>query len=178
MSESMGSQATRRLWSIGLGLTLACLASPSLRAEDHLGAHFGAVFPLVTHFNGDTTNIGDDFKVGFPMGITVKKTDKFAFDLEIVPFIDPVKDRPTNVSLLIHPGVLRDLGGHFTLGLRMGFEIGSSAWGFTPLLNKAFPQDDHAFFVEAVVPIRFDNNNPTAETRTAITFAVHVGVGF
>jgi hypothetical protein len=174
----MGSQATRRLCGVGLGLVITCLASPSLRADDRLGAHFGAVFPLVTHVDGKTTNIGDDFKVGFPMGITVKKTDKFAFDLEIVPFIDPVKDGPTNVPLLIHPGVLRDLGDHFTLGLRMGFEIGGAAWGFTPLLNKAFPQDDHALFVEAVVPIRFVNGNPTGETHTAITFAVHVGVGF
>jgi hypothetical protein len=30
---------------------------------------------LVTHANGDTTHIGDDFNAGFPMGITVKTSD-------------------------------------------------------------------------------------------------------
>jgi hypothetical protein len=39
------------------------------------------VLPLVTWADGTTTTISDDFKIGFPMGITVKKTDKVAFDL-------------------------------------------------------------------------------------------------
>jgi len=157
---------------------MLCLAGPSLRADDRLGAHFGAVFPIITHVNGETTDISEDFKIGFPMGITVKKTDKFAFDLEIVPVIDPQKDRPTGIPLTIHPGVLRDLGGHWTLGLRMAFDINGASWGFTPLINKGFPNGDHAFFVEGVVPIRFQNGNVDAEMHTAIGFGIHLGIGF
>ena len=62
-----------------------CLAASTAGAQNRLGGHFGVVFPIVTHANGDTTNIGDDFKAGFPMGITVKTSEKYAFDLELVP---------------------------------------------------------------------------------------------
>jgi hypothetical protein len=52
---------------------LALLARAGERGgADRLGGHFGAVFPLVTHANGETTTISDDFVIGFPMGITVK----------------------------------------------------------------------------------------------------------
>jgi hypothetical protein len=164
-----------------LALAAFSLAAPFAKADDHLGGHFGVVFPLVTHVNGDTTTISDDFKVGFPMGITVKRDHGVAFDLEVVPVLDPVKDKPINVPLTIHPGVLKDLGNHFTFGLRMAFDIGGASWGFTPLLNKGFPQGDHALFVEFVAPIRFQDSTDSAGvkvTHTAIGFGVHLGVGF
>jgi hypothetical protein len=153
------------------------LAAPA-HAENRLGGHFGAVFPLVTRAHGDTTNIGDDFKVGFPMGITVKK-DGYAFDLEVVPVLDPADDDdgPIGVPLTIHPGILKDLGSNWTGGLRMAFDIGGASWGFTPLLNKGFPKGDHALFVEFVVPIRFQDD-ALGEGSTAIGFGVHLGVGF
>jgi hypothetical protein len=154
-----------------------CLAAPLAHADDKLGAHFGVVFPLVTHANGETTDISDDFKIGFPMGITVKKSGKYAFDLELVPVLDPRDDGPIGVPLTVHPGVLRDLGGHWTLGLRMAFDINGASWGFTPLLNKGFAQDGHAYFVEFVVPIRFQDD-AFGEGSTAIGFGIHLGVGF
>jgi len=46
------------------------------------------LFPLVTHVNGNTVGIGDDFKIGF----------KYAFDLEFVPVLDPRQNGPLNVS--------------------------------------------------------------------------------
>ena len=48
--------------------------------------------------------------MGFPMGITVRKSDAFAFDLEIVPSLDFDEDEPVDVPLTIHPGVLFGLG--------------------------------------------------------------------
>jgi hypothetical protein len=167
--------------STGIGLVVAalalCLAGPLAADENRLGGHFGAVFPLVTRAHGDTTNIGDDFKVGFPMGITVKKSGKYAFDLELVPVLDTQEDGPISVPLTVHPGILRDLGSSWTGGLRMAFDINGASWGFTPLLNKGFSQGDHAYFVEFVVPIRFQDDS-AGEGSTAIGFGVHVGVGF
>jgi len=154
-----------------------CLAASAASAQDRLGGHFGVVFPLVTHANGGTTNIGDDFKVGFPMGITVKTSDRYAFDLEVVPALDPQENGPIGVPLTIHPGVLRSLGSSWTAGLRMAFDIGSASWGFTPLLNKGFPMGGHAYFVEFVVPIRFQDDS-RGDTHGAITFGVHLGIGF
>ncbi|HEY3088001.1 MAG TPA: hypothetical protein VGJ59_08065, partial [Jatrophihabitantaceae bacterium] len=92
--------------AVALFLTVFALAVPSSSlAEDRLGGHFGVVFPLVTHVGGETTTIGDQFKLGFPMGITVKTAEKWAFDLELVPVV--TSDR--FVSLTVHPGVIHSL---------------------------------------------------------------------
>jgi hypothetical protein len=169
----------RRHWPRALAaLALLALCAAPARAENRLGGHFGAVFPLITHAHGETTDIGDDFKIGFPMGITVKKSDPWAFDLELVPVLDFNEDGPLGVPLTIHPGVLRDLGGKWTLGLRMAFDIGGASWGFTPLLNRGLGGGpDHSYFIEAVVPIRFQDDE-SGNSDTAIGFGVHLGVGF
>jgi hypothetical protein len=158
--------------AMGVGLVAA-----TARAQDRIGGHIGIVFPLVTHVNGDTVTIGDDFKVGFPMGITIKKSDTLAFDLEIVPGLDPRENSAIGVPLTIHPGILKGLGHGLTLGGRVAFDINGASWGFTPLLNKGFPAGSVTYFVEAVVPIRFVDDL-FGGTHTAIGFGVHTGVAF
>ncbi|HEY1302491.1 MAG TPA: hypothetical protein VGF24_03020 [Vicinamibacterales bacterium] len=168
---------TRIVRSIVLAMSLL-LAASSADAQDRLGGHFGVVLPLMTHVDGATTNVGDDFKLGFPMGITVKTSTPWAFDLELVPTLDPVEGGPiNNVPLTIHPGVLRAFGGSWTGGLRMAFDIGNASWGFTPLLNKGFPMGRLTYFVEGVAPIRFQDD-ALGVTHKAISLGVHVGVGF
>ena len=66
-----------------------------------VGGHVGFVLPLVTRAGGQTTNLGDGFSIGFPMGITVKGAGRMAFDLELVP---SVKNTPRSVALTVHPG--------------------------------------------------------------------------
>jgi hypothetical protein len=159
-------------------LTLMAIIAVPMRAQaqDRLGGHFGAVFPLVTHTDGETTTIGDDFKIGFPMGVTVKTSDKWAFDLELVPVI---QNDPLLVSLTVHPGIIRALSGGYAVGLRMAFDVSEASWGFTPLLNRGFAVPGHGYkiFVEGVVPIRFQQTS-TGDNRTSIGFAVHTGIGF
>jgi hypothetical protein len=158
-------------------LTLLALVSvpQSARAQDRLGGHFGAVFPLLNHVGGDTTTIGDDFTIGFPMGVTVKTSDTWAFDLEFVPVI---QNDPLGVSLTVHPGIIHALEDGWAVGLRMAFDVNQPSWGFTPLVNKALvKQHGCTWFVEGVVPIRFQSD-PAGGTRTAIGLAVHTGVGF
>jgi len=163
--------------SVAMAALGVCLAAPSAGAQDRLGGHFGAVFPLVTHVNGETVNIGDDFKIGFPTGITVKTSGPYAFDLEFVPVRDRQDNGPLHVSLTVHPGVLRSLGNQWTAGLRMAFDVNGAAWGFTPLLNKGFPHGGLTYFLEGVVPIRFQDDIGGA-THTAIGLGVHAGIGF
>jgi len=163
---------------LGWCLILAFLSVPQVAAaQDRLGGHFGAVIPLVSHGSGDTTTIADDFVIGFPMGITVKTSDKWAFDLELVPVI---QNDQLNVSLTVHPGIIRALSNGYAAGLRMAFDVNQPSWGFTPLLNKAFPVPGHAYaiFVEGVVPIRFQEDPSGVGNRTSIGLAVHLGVGF
>lgn len=150
-----------------VGLLLPAIA----QAEDRLGGHFGSVLTLVTRAGGDTTTLGDRFSIGFPTGITVKTSDKVAFDLEFVPTI---QRSPFIVGLTVHPGILYALPNDFTAGLRMAFDVNQSSWGFTPLLNHKLQTLGTActLFGELVVPVRFQNNN------NSIGIGVHVGVGF
>src|SRR6185295_12710471 len=81
-------------------------ASPA-SAQNRLRGHMCFLLPLVSHANGTTTTISDDFVIVFPVGITVRKSDKFAFNLELVPVI---QIDPLNVTLTVHPGVVAGLG--------------------------------------------------------------------
>ena len=177
MSRTASSLAIRSARYVVLGAIALCVGTSAASAQNRLGGHFGAVFPLVTHVNGETVNIGDDFSIGFPMGITVRKSDAWAFDLELVPTLDPNEDSPIAVPLTIHPGVLRSFGGSWTGGLRMAFDIGGASWGFTPLLNRGFNAGGQAVFIEFVVPIRFQDDD-IGDTHTAVTFGIHFGLGF
>ena len=138
----------------------------------HLGAHFGFVIPLVTVGDGEPQTEGDDFGIGFPMGITVKKEGPFAFDLEFVPSIQDRNEVSGNVT--IHPGVLYDLGDGWTAGLRMAFVVPNNDWGFTPLINKKLCDlTEHShLFAEMPLPIRINQDS------TTFGVAMHFGIGF
>ena len=135
-----------------------------------LGGHFGVVFPLGTWEQGkEPVSFGDNAVVGFPMGITIKKSDRLAFDLEFVPTIDD-----HTVNLTVHPGVLYGLGHDFTAGLRMAFDVDQGSWGFTPLINRKLfdvTESSH-LFVELPLPIRIKDGS------AAVTAALHVGLAF
>lgn len=152
------------------------IGSPvAVRAENRLGGHFGFVIPLVNRAGGETTTVADDFVVGFPTGITVKKNDKVAFDLEFVPVI---QNSPLNVDLTVHPGVIFSLPNRFALGLRMAFDVNKASWGFTPLLNRSFPINSGAsFFTELVLPIRIQSDS-RGSNQGSVGFGIHLGVGF
>jgi hypothetical protein len=155
---------------LGVVLIAGLLSPAALRAEDTLGGHFGFVLPLVTRAGGTTTSISDQFKIGFPMGITIKTSEKWAFDLELVPTIQRT---PYVVTLTVHPGVLYALPNDFAAGIRMAFDVNQPSWGFTPLLHKRLTQlGTFPVFGEVVVPIRFQDGN------NSIGLGVHLGVGF
>jgi hypothetical protein len=170
------SAMTTRFCAVCCLLVALMLLPRTAGAQDRLGGHFGAVLPLVTRVGGTTTTIGDDFSIGFPMGITVKTSDVWAFDLELVPSI---QNDPLSVGLTVHPGIIRALQNHYAAGLRMAFDVNQASWGFTPLLNKSFPVPGHpyALFVEGVLPIRFQAD-PAGGNRTSVGLGVHLGVGF
>jgi hypothetical protein len=150
-------------------IALAGLGASSAEAQNRVGGHFGVLFPIVTHGNDTTVDISDDFVIGFPVGITVRKTPTFAFDLELVPVI---QNEPLDVSLEVHPGVLWGVAPGWNAGIRMAFGVNQASWGFTPLLNYG-----DKVFGEIVLPIRFQED-AFGDGFTSIGFGVHVGVGF
>src|SRR6266700_3455065 len=171
--------ATRRIFCVsGMLLLVFALVAPA-GAQTRVGGHIGFVLPLVTRSGGQTTNLGDGFSIGFPMGITVKGSGRMAFDLELVP---SVNNTPRAVALTVHPGLVWGVGHSFAVGGRAAFDVNSSQLGFTPLVNKSWPIKREssffkAYFAEAVLPIRF--NRPLGGPATnPVTFGMHFGVGF
>ena len=163
-----------------LALSVAGTATVA-QAQDTIGGHMGFVLPLVTRAGGQTTNqITDNFSMGFPVGITVKGQGRTAFDFELVPGIHTTGSRQT--SLTVHPGLIRDMGHHFAVGMRAAFDVNTSSWGFTPLVNRSWPIKNEtaffkAYFIEADMPVRF--NRPVGGPYTnPATFAMHFGLGF
>lgn len=150
----------------------------SAKAQNTIGGHFGIVQPIVTFQDGETTSGFDPYAIGFPMGITVRKNEKFAFDLEMVPFISSSDnadgDNFSSVSeLLIHPGLLWGIGNKLTFGNRLAYEINSGRYGITPLLNRGFSIGKTNVFAELVLPIRVGNDQ-----EVSLTTALHFGIGF
>lgn len=153
-------------------LAALTLVTFEAQAQNQLGGHFGVVQPLATFQDGDNPNHFDPYTIGFPMGITVRKNEKFAYDLEIVSFIS-FGDNADAVNLLVHPGLLWGLGNSFTFGTRLGYEIGGGRYGFTPLLNKGFMLGEQPVFAEFVLPVRTGSGG-----GLSVTAALHLGVGF
>ncbi len=158
-----------------LMLTGFCLSS---NAQNTVGGHFGAVQPIITFQDGESFDGFDPHSIGFPIGLTVRKNDKFAFDAEFVPFISTRKDASdesvSGVSeFIVHPGLLWGIGDKLTFGNRLAYELFSGRFGITPLINKGFTIGDTNVFAEFVLPIRFG-----ADQKMALTAGIHLGVGF
>lgn len=155
-------------------LIVAALPDPA-EAQSRLGGHFGAVVPLVTRAQGETITVADDFVIGFPTGLTLKKTERIAFDLELVPVI---QNEPLDVILTIHPGVIYTVRDGLAAGVRMAFDVNAASWGFTPLVNHSVARrGSTALFAELVAPIRFQEDF-RGEDIVSIGLGIHVGVAF
>jgi hypothetical protein len=176
----------RRAW-IGLAVLATALGGRVLQAQQQqeqkgptLGGHIGFVLPLVTRSGGQTTNLADQFAIGFPVGITLKGSGRTAFDLEFVPQYNATGQRLT--TLTVHPGLIWGVGHNFGVGLRAAFVVDNPTLGFTPLVNHSWPIKHNnglfkAYFVEADLPVRF-NRPAGAPATNAVTFAMHFGVSF
>jgi hypothetical protein len=161
-------RSSRPFSRIALVTVAALSISRAADAQTRLGAHFGFALPLVSHGDGETTTIGDDFVFAVPMGITVKKSDLFAFDLEFAPV---VQNDPRKIDLTLHPGIAWNLGGGYSAGTRLAFDIGKESWGFTPLFNRGLFQapGDTMIFGEVDIPIRFKEADGRQFTSVGLT---------
>jgi len=161
------------------GLLILSLAAPAAHAQITVGGHVGFVIPWVTHSGGQTTNIGDNFQIGFPLGVSFHGQGRTTIDLEMVPSFS---DSPRAVTLTVDPGVVCSINKGWSAGLRAAFDVNSPTVGFIPLVNKSWKFKDQkgffkAYFVEADLPVKF--SRPTGGPATnSVTFATHFGLGF
>ncbi|MFT5892659.1 MAG: hypothetical protein ACI9Y7_002771 [Dokdonia sp.] len=164
-----------------LSFFMILMSSVTVKAQtetqqvNRIGGHFGVVQPIVTLQSGEVNDAFNPYTLGFPIGITVRKSDRFAFDAEFVPFISfNAAGENDNVSLLVHPGFLWKVGDQLTYGTRLAYEIGDAGrYGFTPILNRGFSIGNQPFFIEFVLPVRFGSDQDVS-----VTAALHFGIGF
>jgi hypothetical protein len=157
-----------------LAALVVTLAPAGALAQARVGGHVGLAVPLVTiPSEGDTTDVGDQFTLVAPIGVTVKLSDRVAIDLE-TQVANPV-DPSGTTALVVAPGVVYNFGP-FAAGLRVASEIGAdSNVGVIPLVNKGlFPVGAATWFVEAAFPT-FVHATPPDVTFTAV---IHTGFGF
>lgn len=164
--------------TFGLLAIALMLASPAgaLAEGRSIGGHVGIATPLVTVTEDDTTNIGDQFDLIVPIGITVKMSDRLAIDFEtqVVSPIDP-NEGPT--GFVVAPGAVYNFGP-FAGGLRLAFQVGndSSNVGLIPLINVGLvPVGQGTWFVEAAFPTFVFLKGPTDIAFNAV---IHTGIGF
>lgn len=169
----------QKLRTFAAGTLFLLILTPFAKAQDNIGGHIGFVIPWVTHADGQTTSVFDNYAVGFPIGVTFKGTSHLNIDFEMIPSIS---QRPKEVTLTVDPGVVWSISHGYSVGLRAAFDVNSSTVGFIPLLNKSWKFKEQkgffkAYFVEADLPVKF--SRPTGGPATnAVTFATHFGLGF
>jgi hypothetical protein len=148
-------------------------ASPAPPPTKSVGGHVGAATPLISVAK-KTTNIGDQFTLAHPMGVTVKLSDTVAVDFEAV-MANPI--HPTgSTSLTVDPGVVVAVGP-VALGLRVAWEVNAATnFGLIPLINKGIVDFGSAtWFVEAAFPTFYRD---VAGDKYVFNVVLHTGVGF
>lgn len=166
---------------VSAALVVAVAPANGVAQGPRVGGHVGLAAPLVTiPSEGDTTDIGDQFTLVAPIGITVKLTERLAVDFEtqVGNPIDPMRSDATTTrrtSLVVAPGLVYNFGP-FAAGLRVASEIGAeSNVGLIPLVNRGlFPVGAATWFVEAAFPTFVHASQPDV-TFTAV---IHTGIGF
>ncbi len=109
-------------------------------------------------------NFSSHYSVGMPVGLNLWKTPKTGFSFELVPMLRAENGITKTSGLLIHPGILLNMGHGFTFAGRAAFET-SGRFGFTPVLNKTVKKNKSgSFFVAVPLPVRFGNDRSVSFT--------------
>jgi len=114
-----------------------------------------------------TPNFKETTTIGFPVGLNVYYSDKFAFSYEFTPSI--VAQKPSGKpgasktsNLLFDPGPMFRFKNNFNIIARLAFET-AGRYGFTPVFNKVYLKTKAVnYFVALSLPARFGNNAPAS----------------
>ncbi|GAB3942236.1 hypothetical protein GCM10028805_06540 [Spirosoma harenae] len=142
------------------------LASPPIApVYPRMVGYLGVLHPLVTwNDTGTETNFNSYYAVGFPIGLNLWKTKQIGFSVEVVPLVRSEHGTSKVANVLVHPGVLVNLGKDYTLATRLAFET-SGRYGFTPVLNKIVRKaPTNSYFVALPLPVRFGNDHGASFT--------------
>lgn len=171
-------------FSIGMLIVFAPARARADEPSPHpgVGGHIGVAAPLVTLSSDNTTTIGDQFTLVFPIGIGFKLTDKAAIDFE-TQLNNPISPKGST-SMVIDPGILYDMGS-FVIGLRLAWKVQSNTnFGVIPLIHKGISSvgGGGTWFIEAAFPTFISSGTvgtpPEDKTTFELNVVIHTGIGF
>ena len=140
----------------------------------NINIHFGAL----SYVGGIGQNgISSTTLLGFPVGLSVQKSEKLAFDMEIIPVF-----RQQKLDMfLFQSGVLYSLSPNYAMGGKLAFES-TGFYGFTPSIRRNFGLAKQHFFVEMLFPTRFGttaNSSDSEQVKWQYTaLAFQLGINF
>ena len=142
--------------------------SPGAQNYPYVKGYLSFIIPVVTINKNETTpNFKETTTIGFPVGLNVYYSDKFAFSYEFTPSI--VASKPSGKpgtsktsNLLFDPGPMFRFKNGFNIIARLAFET-QGRYGFTPVFNKVYLQTKAVnYFVALSLPARFGNSAPAS----------------
>ena len=134
----------------------------------YVKGYLSFIIPVVTINKNETTpNFKETTTIGFPVGLNVYYSDKFAFSYEFTPSI--VASKPSGKpgtsktsNLLFDPGPMFRFKNNFTIIARLAFET-AGRYGFTPVFNKVYLKTKAVnYFIAGSLPVRFGNSAPAS----------------
>jgi hypothetical protein len=159
------------------GRQMATAQSPAaITAQNSSGAqtypyvkgYLSFIIPVVTiNKNATTPNFKEATTIGFPVGLNVYYSDRFAFSYEFTPSIVSSKStgKPgtsKTSNLLFDPGPMFRFKNGFNIIARLAFET-QGRYGFTPVFNKIYLKTKAInYFAALSLPARFGNSAPAS----------------
>jgi len=134
----------------------------------YVKGYLSFIIPVVTINKNETTpNFKETTTIGFPVGLNVYYSDKFAFSYEFTPSI--VASKPSGKpgtsktsNLLFDPGPMFRFKNNFNIIARLAFET-AGRYGFTPVFNKVYLKTKAVnYFIAGSLPVRFGNSAPAS----------------
>jgi hypothetical protein len=141
---------------------------PASQSYPYVKGYLSFIIPIVTINKDETTpNFKTATTIGFPVGVNIYYSDRFAFSYEITPSIvaqksdgKPGTSKTSNV--LFDPGPMFRFKNGFNIITRLAFET-AGCYGFTPVFNKVYLQTKAVnYFVALSLPARFGNSQPAS----------------
>lgn len=137
--------------------------------------YFSFVHPIVSlSEEGSSFNFSNGgYKVGFPFGLNLMKTEKLIFSMEFAPTLQVQDGRHRAGGLTVHPGVIFPREHGISYLARLAFST-SGRYGFTLVFNKKlFKMDRVKYYFAIPLPFRFGRGKPPS-----LTPGLQLGVSF
>lgn len=173
------------LCSLLAAVAVATMPTRAWAQAKGVGGHVGIATPLVT-VSKTTESLSDNFRLAYPIGVSVKASDRLVIDFEAVVTTHMHPAGPTDLT--VDPGVVYNFGP-VAAGLRIAFPIGAypAAVGLIPLVNRGLVDLDGAtWFVEAAFPTIYHGsaggssttNEPAVAGQLEFNVVLHTGFAF